>query len=170
MRKGNSLAFLLAFCVASPLLAENAAPGTASNETAKPAAAPTAAGEAAAPSATKSLKVEIKIGKGVADREATGVADSFTSDTEQLVGWTRIEGANEPVEVKHVWSLNGKEVASIPLEVKSSSFRTWTRKAVSGMTGTWNLSVKDADGHVLASKDVQVTAAAAPAPAAPVTK
>jgi hypothetical protein len=108
-----------------------------------------------------SLTADIAVGTGVENHEATGVSDSFSSDTEQLVGWSRVKGAAEPAEIRHVWSYNGKELDSIALNVQSSSYRTFSRKTVKGMPGTWTLEVKDNEGRLIGSKKVEVTAAGA---------
>lgn len=120
---------------------------------------PAAAGEPAAEASD--LKVDVKIARGVENREPTEVGDSFPASLDQVVGWTRVQGASEPTEIRHVWSHEGKEVAELPLQVKSSSYRTWTKKSIAGQAGSWSLTVKDAAGNVLASKDFTVTADAA---------
>ncbi len=102
------------------------------------------------------LKVEIKIGTGIANREIVGVSDSFSSETAELVCWTYIKGATEPTDVRHVWSFNNKVVGDAVLQVKSSSYRTWSRRPVAGRIGEWTLDVKDSEGRVLASKKFTV--------------
>jgi hypothetical protein len=158
------LMMAIGFGLAVPVFAEGEAQEAtqpASTQASQPAAAAESKGESAA-----TLKVDLKVAKDVKDREPVDVSTTFGADTEQVVGWSKIEGAKEPVEVKHVYALNGKEVASIPQQVKSSSYRTWTRKTVAGMPGKWTFSVQDASGKTLASTDFEVTgAAAAPAPA-----
>ena len=160
-----TLALSFAMAGAASIHAQDAAPADTSAPAAKSAPAEkTAPAEKAAPAektattapsdSTAALKAEVKVAKEVQDREPVEPADSFSADTTQVIGWSRITGANEPVDIKHIWSLNGKEVASIPLQVKSSSYRTWTRKTVS--PGKWTFSVQTADGATLASKDFTV--------------
>lgn len=129
-----------------------------------------AVAEEAQPSKAASLTAEIKIGTGIENREPIGVADSFGSETEQLVGWTYIKGATEPVEVKHVWIFEGQEMGAIPLQVKSSTYRTWSRKSVQGKSGKWTFELRDSAGQVVASKSFNVGSATPAAPAAPVTQ
>ncbi len=107
------------------------------------------------------LKVEIKLGTGIENRQVTGEADSFDATTSQIIGWTLIEGANEPVDITHEWLLNGETTSTVPLSVKSSRFRTFSRKSINGRTGSWEFRVKDAGGAVIASKKFEITAAAA---------
>lgn len=104
------------------------------------------------------LKAEIQIGTGIENHEPTGVSDTFTSDAGQLVGWSRITGAQQPTEVRHVWKWNGNIVSTVPLSIQSPSYRTYSRKSIDGKTGTWTLEVKDIDDRLLDSKSVEVTA------------
>ncbi len=108
------------------------------------------------------LTAEIIIGTGMENKELVGVSDTFSADTPQLVGWTRIKGAHQPTEIRHVWKVNGKEVTSVSLSVQSSSYRTYSRKTLNGQVGNWSLEVKDVDGNVIASKNFEVTASAHP--------
>jgi hypothetical protein len=120
----------------------------------------TATPPATAASETKSsLTAEIKIGTSLENRDVVGEADSFPPETAQLVGWTRITGAKEPTQIKHVWKFNGAEMGTVSLNVTSSPFRTYSRKTVVG-SGTYTLEVQDADGKVISSKEVQVKEAA----------
>ena len=111
----------------------------------------------------QNLTAEASVGTGIENRELVGAADSFSADVGQVVGWSRILGANQPTEVRHVWSLNGEEVSSVPLNVQSASFRTYSRKTLYGRTGSWTFEVKDTEGKVLASKSFEVTPGSAPA-------
>ncbi len=137
------------------------APKTAAAKKSEPEkkAAPAAKEEPAktsAPASSAALKAEVKIGTDIQDREPTGVSNSFDSGTLQVVGWTRVTGANEPTEIIHVWSYKGAEQSSVPLPVKSSSYRTFSRKSVIGQKGKWKLTVKDAEGRVIGSKDFEI--------------
>ncbi|MCB4757287.1 MAG: DUF2914 domain-containing protein [Elusimicrobia bacterium] len=113
--------------------------------------------EAVAP-AVSPLRVDLKIGTGIENREPVGVAETFGEGMTQLVGWTYVRGATEPTEITHVWSCDGKEMMSVSLQVKSSSYRTWSRKNVSGMRGMWTIEVKDVSGKILAKKEVLIAA------------
>jgi hypothetical protein len=103
------------------------------------------------------LKADLKTGTGIDKSEPTGVADSFPVNTDQVVGWSRITGAAEPTEISHVWIFNGKEQSTVYLNVKSSSFRTYSRKSIRGQAGKWTLAVRDAAGQLISSKDFEVT-------------
>jgi hypothetical protein len=102
------------------------------------------------------LKVDIKIGTQLVDREPVGVADTFSVKSPEIVAWTRVTGATEPTEIMHVWLYNGKEVAWAELPIRSSSYRTWSIRPLKEMAGKWVLQVKDVDGRLLGSKDFVV--------------
>jgi hypothetical protein len=103
-----------------------------------------------------SVTVEIKVGTGINNLEPTGVADKFTLDDKQLVGWSRIVGAQEPTTIHHVWLYEREEKANIELAVKSSSYRTYSRKSLWNWAGEWVLEVRDANGKTLGSKKIMV--------------
>jgi len=112
--------------------------------------------EEPAQSAGSKISVEIKIGTGIEKFDPTGIAATFPASVPQLVGWTRVTGALAPVVITHVWILNGEEKAAIELPVKSSTYRTWSRKSINGQTGKWRLDVKGPDGTVIGSQEFEV--------------
>jgi len=102
------------------------------------------------------LEAQIVIAKQVVDREPVERADTFSVSDGQLVGWTKITGAQEPTKVIHAWSREGQDMAPIELDVRSSSYRTWSRVTLGDQPGKWTLTVKDLEGHILSSKSVEV--------------
>ncbi|OVE76620.1 hypothetical protein BVX98_05465 [bacterium F11] len=116
------------------------------------------------------VTVDAVIAKDVQDRQPVGEASSFSSDTETVVGWTLVKGAEEPIEITHVWSYKGEEMSAIPLNIRSSAFRTWSRKTLFGLTGTWTFEVKDPEGKVLATQTFEVTESPAPTKSKATTK
>lgn len=137
--------------MAASALAQNESTGTVSDPAA--AASPVA----------DTLTAELKIGADVQDREVVGEAASFGPDTETVVAWSRISGANMPTEITHVWKRNGEEVASVPLKIQSVSYRTYSRKTVAGLPGNWTVEVRDSAGNVIATKHFTVGQTASPA-------
>ncbi len=109
------------------------------------------------------LTVDVQVGTGMSNGDVLGAAESFPLETNQLVGWTRIKGAQSPIVIKHVWSCDGVEKAVIELAVKSTNYRTWSRKTLFGQAGKWKLDVKGPDGSVIASKEFSVGVNAPPA-------
>jgi hypothetical protein len=111
-----------------------------------------------------SMTVEIKIGSELNGHDLVGESDSFAAAAEKLIGWTWIKGAPEPTDIIHEWLFKGTVVSTVKLPVRSSSFRTFSRKSVTGKIGDWELVVKDSTGQVLGRRSFQVTENATLAP------
>ena len=134
--------------------------------TATPATAPAVV----APAAPTLEVVKSALGSGV-DRETRtiqGEATSFDPSVE-VHYLTRVKAETVPTTINHVYSVDGKEVASVPLAVKGSPWTTWSRKSV--WPGAWKVELKDESGVVIESKEFSVSkemmAPVAPAEPAP---
>ena len=68
---------------------------------------------------------EIAIATDVADREPQGVMQTFPADVGQVVCWTRINGAEDGTQIKHVWYRDDQEMARVSLNVGGPTWRTW---------------------------------------------
>ena len=104
-----------------------------------------------------SLTAEIQLTTAIKDRQPVDKVSSVSADTDQLILWCTIKGATEPTTITHVWTLDGEEMAAIPLNVTSTPYRTWSRKSLWGRTGNWTVNVKDSNSNVLASTNFTVT-------------
>jgi hypothetical protein len=102
------------------------------------------------------MKVEVSVGTSVKERVPQNVATEFPASTEQLLGWCRVTGATEPIEIYHRWRRNGKDEALVKLPVRSSSYRVWSYCAPKGRTGLWTLEVLDWDKNVLATTAFEI--------------
>ena len=88
--------------------------------------------------------------RGVVAREPVGVSDTFPADVGEVYFFTHVLGAEEPTEILHVWIHNGWEMAIVPLEVQSPSWRTWSSKRIlPEWTGEWTVEVRETDGTVI---------------------
>jgi len=76
---------------------------------------------------------------------------------DSVVGWSQIRSENGDTNITHRWQLDGKTVADVPLAVKGSPYRTWSRKTLSE-AGNWSLQVLNSDGQVLQETSVSVSA------------
>lgn len=86
----------------------------------------------------------------IADRMPEGKAAEFGKDVPKLYYWTKIEGATEVADIKHVWYAGETVIGEVPLKVTTPSFRTWSSKTVyPGIEGELSVAVIDADGNVL---------------------
>lgn len=97
------------------------------------------------------LKVsDSAVATAIADRMPEGKASEFNRDITTLYYWTRIEGAMEPTEVKHIWYHGDKNVGEVTLKVTSSNYRTWSSKTITpDFAGDMSVEVVDANGKVL---------------------
>ena len=78
--------------------------------------------------------------------------EEFTVPVERLYCWTRIVGSMEDTQVTHVWYYGDVERARIPLDIRSSSYRTYSSKKIQEFeTGKWHVDILDAAGNVLKS-------------------
>jgi len=146
---------------AMPVLAQDVAPVSPPATVAAPVPAEAVAAEASATVPT-GLSVDVKLAKDVVDREPVEVGETFSVSVGQVVGWTLVHGATEPTTIRHIWSFDGNEVATVTIEVKSARYRTWSRKKIGDRVGSWSFVVTDANGNTLASKAFEVTAATTP--------
>lgn len=114
---------------------------------------------AQAPTAT--LAVEAQLCTGVQERMPVGMADSFTPEVGQVYLWCKITGGSGSSTIKHVWSYNGQEKATVELTVNGSSWRTWSaKKILPEWTGDWSVKVVDASGNVLKELSFKIAAPA----------
>ena len=88
--------------------------------------------------------------RGVVAREPVGVSDTFPPDVGEVYFFTHILGAEKPTEILHVWIHEGWEMAIVPLEVQSPSWRTWSSKRIlPEWKGEWTVEVRETDGTVI---------------------
>jgi len=97
------------------------------------------------------LKVsDAVICKDVKDSAPVEPGSSFPSDAGKLFCFTRILGAKGEITVTHVWFLEGKQIALVPLKVGSPNWRTWSSKQISPeWVGTWKVEVRDPEDKVI---------------------
>ncbi len=113
------------------------------------------------PAPEQTLKAEVQVCTGITDRMPTGAGTSFGTDVATLYCWSKITGSKTETTIKHVWSYNGKEMASVELPVKSVAWRTSSQKRIlPEWIGNWEVKVVDAAGNTLGSVAFTVGAAA----------
>jgi hypothetical protein len=67
---------------------------------------------------------------------------------DSLIGWTQIRSGLGEVTVTHRWLHEKKNHGDVPLVVKTSPWRTWSRKTVAE-PGQWTLQVLNTQGSIL---------------------
>jgi hypothetical protein len=95
--------------------------------------------------------------RGVEAREPVDAAAVFPADVGVVYFFTQIVGATGPTELRHVWIYDGKEMASVPLSVGGSGWRTWSSKRIlSQYIGDWTVEVRDALDTVVLSATCRI--------------
>lgn len=104
------------------------------------------------------LKATLKVGTGIEAKEIDGENTTFSVNVGKIYCWSLIEGAQEPMEIRHQWWHEGKLVIEVPLTIKYARFRTWSYKTiVPEMVGNWEVKVVDNQDKVLNLISFQVT-------------
>lgn len=99
----------------------------------------------------------VKVEKGVIcrdvqDREPIGEGTEFEATVGKLFCYTKIVGAQEPIEITHIWYYNDEEIFRWNLPVEAASWRTWTSKNIwPPWVGDWHVDVIGPNGEVLQS-------------------
>jgi hypothetical protein len=162
MKLWTSLAAVVfSFSLISSVSAEEkpAAPAAAAPAASSPAGD---AGQAAPEGSVEVLRMVVTT--AVENREpAQEITSASVGDT--VFVWTQIRSGLGETAVTHRWLHEADNAGDVALTVRSSPWRTWSRKTVTE-TGNWKVQVLDAQGGVLKEAAFTVTAAATAAPAA----
>ena len=94
------------------------------------------------------------VGTGIDNKEISGEAARFDATVDRVYCWTKVTADHVPATIKHVWTLDGKKEAEIPLDLKYPAMRTWSWKRV--RPGAWKVEAVDEQGAVLFSKEFAV--------------
>lgn len=146
------------FAVISILLCSTSSLSHAEGEAASPPSSMPAEQAVTPPASAVDLVVqEAKFATSVQDREPLGAneTNTFPSDTARLYLWTVMTGAQEPVEIKHVWYWNSEKIAEVPLTLRYPRMRTWSYKSLPMKAGSVKVEIQDLSGRVL--KEVSAT-------------
>lgn len=108
---------------------------------------------------TASLEVAVAaICRDVVNREPVSVGNSFEASVGKLYCFTKIVGAQEPIEISHVWYFGDTERAKISLSVRSTSWRTQSSKKIQPHeVGDWHVDVVGPEGKVLQTLQFKIT-------------
>jgi len=97
----------------------------------------------------------VKVEKGVIcrdvqNREFIGEGTEFEATVGKLFCYTKIVGAQEPIEITHIWYYKDEEIFRWNLPVEAASWRTWTHKNIwHEWVGDWHVDVIGPNGEVL---------------------
>jgi hypothetical protein len=111
--------------------------------------------EATQAGAAKTAAVEAAVGTAVADRQLTGMAESFPVATGTLYCFTKVMNATD-TQLEHVWYKGETEMGRVTLTIGGSPWRTWSSKKLSAdAAGDWRCDVVK-EGTVLQSVKFKV--------------
>ncbi len=107
---------------------------------------------------TGSEKVEFAaVCENIVDREPADTGTSFSVTLEKLFFFTKITGAENPVEITHVWYFGDSERARVTLPVKANTWRTYSSKILQAHEiGAWHVDVIGPAGEVLETVEFEV--------------
>ncbi len=101
---------------------------------------------------------EAVICRDVVDREPIDVGDSFEVTVGKLFCFTKIVGAQEEIEIAHVWYYGDVERARVNLSVRAASWRTWSSKIIQPHEiGDWHVDIIGPDDEVLETVEFEIT-------------
>ena len=96
--------------------------------------------------------------KDVVDREPVEPGESFSVSVHKLFCFTKIIGAQEPVEVIHVWYWKETERARVTLSIEAEAWRTWSSKVIQEHEiGEWHVDVLGPNEEVLETITFEIT-------------
>ena len=104
------------------------------------------------------LQVTGAVCREVVNREPVDSGTQFPVSVGKLCCFTKVEGAQPPTKVTHVWYLGDKERDRIDLTVNGATWRTFSTKTIrAGDAGSWHVDVLDAAGSVVKTLEFEVT-------------
>lgn len=95
------------------------------------------------------------LASAVENREPVEATAPIQATVGQLFYFTEIEGG--PGTIEHVWTWEGRTMATVTLDVRTPRFRTWSSKRLQPeWTGQWRVEARTSDGNVLSFKEFVV--------------
>lgn len=105
--------------------------------------------------ASKAAAAELAVGTAVAERQLTGMAESFPASVGTLYCYMKISNA-AGAQVEHVWYKGDTEMSRVKLNVTGSPWRTWsTKKLGADAAGDWRCDVL-VDGKAVQSAKFKI--------------
>ena len=107
---------------------------------------------------TDSIKIEsASVCENIVDREPAGANTSFSVTAGNLFCFTKIVGAENPIEILHVWYFGDTERARVTLPVKANTWRTYSSKVLQAHEiGAWHVDVIGPTGEVMETVEFEV--------------
>ncbi len=104
--------------------------------------------------------LETQVARRVEGREPLGAGKRFPADVGHVWLWLRMHNPGPPTRVHVTWTLDGRELARVPLDIGTgAAFRAWARQPVRPSDlGAWRAVVTAADGRLLGAASFEVAA------------
>jgi hypothetical protein len=95
--------------------------------------------------------LKASVGTGVENRIPVGVDTTFPASTQRVYVWSQIEARQFPTKIRHIYYFNGWKANDIALDVRSSTWRTWSFKTISNdrYKGQWRVDITSEGGKIL---------------------
>jgi hypothetical protein len=142
--------YVLVWLAAPAWCQEQTAEQPAPAQTEAPAADQT---QAAQPAAQPAIQIEdAVVCQDVVDRAPVGSGEVIAKESERVVCFSRVVGAEGDTKITHNWYYKGALKASVVLNVRSSNWRTWSSKTLKPeWIGEWMVEILSEDGTPLES-------------------
>jgi len=107
---------------------------------------------------TSSIQLESAVVcENIVDREPEGAGTSFSVTVGKLFCFSKIIGAEDPIEIAHVWYFGDTERARVTLPVKTNTWRTYSSKVLQDHEiGPWHVDLLGPEGDVLETIEFEV--------------
>lgn len=94
----------------------------------------------------------------VVNREPVDSGTQFPVSVGKVSCFTKVEGAQPPTKITHVWYQGDNERDRIDLTVNGATWRTYSTKTIRvGDAGSWHVDVLDSAGSVVKTLQFEVT-------------
>ncbi|MEC9492690.1 DUF2914 domain-containing protein [Flexistipes sp.] len=105
----------------------------------------------------KTEVLRISIAKDIENLEPVNTGKTFDNNVGKLYCFTEIKTDEYPTKVVHVWLYNENIIAEVPLEVNSTTWRTYSsKKILPKWAGNWKVEVYSNDGELIDSVEFNI--------------
>jgi len=109
------------------------------------------------PVQAKTEVMRIAIAKEISNLEPVNVGSVFDNNVNKLYCFTEIKTDNYPTKIVHIWLFNDNIIAEVPLEVNSTTWRTYSSKQIlPKWAGNWKVEVYSDDGKLIDSIEFSI--------------
>ncbi|TYB33459.1 MAG: DUF2914 domain-containing protein [Flexistipes sinusarabici] len=105
----------------------------------------------------KTEVLRINIAKDIENLKPVKTGKSFDNSVGKLYCFTEIKTDEYPTKVVHVWLYNDNIIAEVPLEVNSTTWRTYSsKKILPKWVGNWKVEIYSNDGELIDSTEFSI--------------